>query len=71
MKRTPRWLTAGDHASMRGKYDMAALMTKLVGVPYHVDHIVPLCGKTVSGLHVPANLRVIRATENLSKGSSF
>lgn len=68
-KRTPRWLTEADHETMRGKYAMAALMTKLVGVPYHVDHILPLHGETVSGLHVPWNLRVLRGTENLSKGN--
>lgn len=69
LQRTPRWLTDADHASMRGQYAMAALMTKLVGVPYHVDHIVPLRGAAASGLHVPANLRVIRGAENMRKGN--
>ena len=37
---------------------------------FHVDHIIPLRGKYVSGLHVETNLRVIPAAENLKKGTS-
>ena len=67
--RTPKWLTQDDLFFIEEAYHLAKLRTELLGIPYHVDHILPLQGKTVSGLHVPANLQVIPATINLKKSN--
>ena len=61
---TPPWLTREHLSIIRAIYAEAVRLTKETGVPHEVDHIVPLSGKTVSGLHVPWNLRAIPAKEN-------
>lgn len=69
--RTPRWLTAGDHALIKLLYGEAAALTRSTGVKFHVDHEIPLCGKTVSGLHVPSNLVVMAASRNVRKSNTW
>jgi len=66
-QRTPTWLTKDDKWLIKEIYEFAALRTKFFGFSWHVDHIIPLQGKTVSGLHVPNNLQVIPAMENIRK----
>lgn len=64
---TPEWLTE-DHLTEMIDFYTAAHMFKLyTGTEYHVDHIVPLQGETVCGLHVPWNLQLLPWDENLSK----
>lgn len=70
MQRTPAWLSSEDHWVISEAYALAATRTKLFGFQWHVDHILPLRGKKVSGLHVPANLQVIPAVDNLRKANS-
>ena len=68
---TPKWLTAIDKAMIQEMYDVSEAKFMQTGVKHHVDHIVPINGKNVSGMHVPWNLQVITAHENLSKGWRF
>jgi hypothetical protein len=69
--RTPAWLTPDDFWIIEQAYDLAATRSKLFGVPWEVDHIIPLRGKFVSGLHVPINLQVIPAVVNRAKTNHF
>lgn len=62
--RTPFWLSDDDKWMMREAYHLARLRSDLTGIKWHVDHILPLRGNDVSGLHTPSNLQVIPAKFN-------
>lgn len=64
---TPKWLTQFDLDYIKHLYIQAKELEKLDGKKYHVDHQIPLQGKTVCGLHVPWNLQILEANENMSK----
>lgn len=68
---TPSWLTDDHHAQIISVYEESARLTKETGVTHHVDHIVPIRGKNVSGLHVPWNLQILTADENHLKNNKF
>ena len=68
---TPPWLTKQEKAEIRQLYQMAITMTKTTGEQYVVDHIIPLRGEAVCGLHVPWNLRVITQAQNLEKSNKL
>jgi hypothetical protein len=63
---TPKW---ANFNAIQTKYALAESISKVTGIKYHVDHIVPLKGKNVCGLHVHENLRVIPAKDNLVKSN--
>lgn len=66
---TPSWLSAIELAQIQEMYDVAEALTMQTGMKHHVDHIHPLKGHGFNGLHVPWNLQVIPAFDNLSKGN--
>ena len=69
LQRTPVWLSTDDLWLLQEAYALARVRTDLFGFPWHVDHVIPLRGKKVSGLHVPNNVQVIPAMDNLRKGN--
>ena len=71
MKSSPAWLNKVQKRQIQDIYWLARDLKIVTGEDYHVDHIVPLQGKNVSGLHVPWNLQVLPADINLSKRNTF
>ena len=68
LKATPVW---ANRFFISEAYDLAKLRTKVTGIRWHVDHIVPLKSAIVCGLHVEQNLQVIPAARNQSKGNFY
>ena len=66
--RTPSWV---DKDELKKIYIESARLTKETGIQHEVDHIVPLQGEVVSGLHVPWNLQILTQFENRSKGNTL
>lgn len=71
LRACPLWLTQEQLDEIEVFYKTAKRLFKETGIPHHVDHIVPLQGKKVSGLHVPWNLQVLTASENSRKNNRY
>lgn len=64
-RNTPKWVSWPE---VRAMYREAARLTQETGEMHVVDHIVPLDGKLVCGLHWHVNMRVIHWLPNSKKG---
>lgn len=69
LNNTPKWLTIDQQIEIDKIYEKARELSKLTGIQHDVDHIIPLKGKYISGLHVPENLQIIEHKENNKKSN--
>lgn len=67
-QRQPPW---ADQKKIEWFYLEADRLRKKTGKAYEVDHIIPLNGKYVSGLHVENNLQILRKVENRKKSNTY
>jgi len=71
LERTPSWLTDDQLHRIEWFYAEAKRLSEETGIKHHVDHVLPLRGKNVSGLHIPENLQILTARENLRKNNRY
>lgn len=65
----PCWMSTLELSRIKSLYKIARHISKITGVRHEVDHIVPLRGKEVSGLHTIYNLQIITKQDNLQKSN--
>lgn len=68
LRAMPAW---ADRSQIKAIYAEARRVSEATGIKHHVDHFYPLRGELVCGLHVPANLQIIPAHVNQSKGAKM
>ena len=71
LKRMPRWIKDVFIDEIKQFYKMARELEKIFPWKQHVDHVIPMKGKLVSGLHVPWNLQILSKKANLEKGNRY
>jgi hypothetical protein len=68
LQATPAW---ANNQAIKRIYKEADFLCKATGIKYEVDHIIPLQGKNVCGLHVASNLQVIKMIDNRQKAVRY
>lgn len=68
LQAVPSWF---EKEAVNSLYKERKRISEETGIEHHVDHIVPLNGKFVSGLHCLDNLKIITAVENIAKNNTF
>ena len=68
LRAMPIW---ADHRAIDAVYEECVRVALDTGEEHHVDHMVPLQGKQVCGLHVHHNLQILPGRENQSKGARY
>lgn len=71
LQATPRWHTEWDNFFIEEIYHLSYLRKQMLNIEFAVDHIVPLCGDTVCGLHTPLNLQILTKTDNSIKSNTW
>lgn len=71
LKATPRWLSVSQLKEIEQFYVESRELSWLSEGGLRVDHVVPLQGEIVCGLHVPWNLQIIPTVDNLKKGNKL
>lgn len=69
LKATPSWLSKSQQLDIAAFYAKAGEMSLAYGANIQVDHIVPLKGENICGLHVPWNLQLVTRSYNCSKNN--
>lgn len=64
-----RAVSWADRGAIAAIYAQAAEMTRATGVQHKVDHVIPLRGRNVSGLHVETNLQILTKRDNARKSN--
>ena len=69
--RIPGWCGKPELKAIRAMHKEAKRLEALTGIVFHVDHIIPIAGRLVSGLHVPENMQILTKQQNLAKLNQF
>lgn len=70
-KAKPSWFSVHDASTISRTRKLADLMSEITGEPWELDHIVPIMGKNVCGLHVAGNIQAMPRSLNRRKSNRF